>query len=139
MTNSDNKNEECIELFCKTVAELNSISLKQMEGLLNIAITAAESTNSSGHTTDATSFISELKKTAEELSRNARNQADEIYKNVKTALSAEPKHSFCEAVEQKLIIALENNLANQQQLNVTGDAILAKAASVILSPDAETK
>ena len=34
MTDYENKNEECIALFCKTLAELNTISLKQMEGYL---------------------------------------------------------------------------------------------------------
>jgi len=138
MTDSDNQNEECIKLFCKTIAELNTISLKQIEGLLNVAITAAES-NSKGETPDAAKFIEELKATAEEISQKARNQEEEIYKNVKDMLSAQPKHSFCEAVEEKLIISLENSLANQQQLNVLGASILAQAASMILSPAAKTE
>jgi hypothetical protein len=134
MENSENNNKECVELFCKTVAELNSISLKQMEGLLNIAVTAAEALNSPGDKPDVSKFIDELKNVAAEFSRNAKSQEEEIYKNVKNTLSTDPKHSFCQAVEEKLIIALENSLNNQQQLNVTGDAILAKAASLLLSP-----
>ncbi len=137
MTDSENKNEECIKLFCQTIAELNTISLKQIEGLLNIAITAVEA-NSKGETPDAVKFIEELRAAAEEVSQKARNQEEEIYKNIKTTLSAEPKHSFCEAVEEKLIIGLENSLSNQQQLNILGAEILAKAASMILSPDTKT-
>lgn len=136
MTDSDNKNEECIKFFCKTLAELNTISLKQMEGLLNVAVTAAE-TNSNGEMPDASKFIEELKATAEGISQKARTQEEEIYKNVKNTLSAEQNHSFCQTVEEKLIIALENSLANQQQLNVIGASILAKAASMILSPAAK--
>lgn len=133
MTDSENKNEECIKLFCKTVAELNTISLRQTEGLLNIAVSAVKALNSNDTANGAAQFTAELKAAAEEINQSARNREEEIYKNIKSALSAEPEHSFCAAVEQKLIIALENSLANQQQLNVTGDAILAKAASLLLS------
>jgi len=136
MNDSDNKDEECIKLFCQTLAELNTISLKQIEGLLNVAITAAEA-NSKGETSDAVKFIEELKATAEEISQKAKSQEEEIYQNVKNTLSAEQNHSFCQTVEEKLIIALENSLANQQQLNVMGASILAKAASEILSPAAK--
>lgn len=132
MTDFDNKNEECIKMFCKTVAELNEISLKQMNGLLNIAITAAGELKS-GSTNNAEQFVNELKTTAKQISRTAKTQEDEIYKNVKSTLSAEPEHSFCQTVEQKLVIALENSLALQQQLNVIGESILAKAASQLLS------
>jgi hypothetical protein len=133
MTDFGNKNEECIELFCKTVAELNTISLKQSEGLLNIAISAAEAMNSNDPANGGAEFIAELKAAAEEISRSARNREEEIYKNIKSVISAEPEHSFCATVEQKLIIALENSLNNQQQLNVVGEALLAKAASLLLS------
>jgi hypothetical protein len=131
MTNQETNNEECIRLFCKTLAELNAISLAQMEGLLNLAASAAENLNSNGG--DGAQFVDELKTAAADLSRQARAQEEEIYRNVKETLSSETKHSFCETVEQKIVIALENSLANQQQLNITGDAILAQAASMLLS------
>ena len=138
MTDFENKNEECLKLFCKTVAELNSISLKQTEGLLNVAVTAVEALDSNGSAANAAQLVAELQATVEEVSRNARTQEEELYKNIKEGLSAEPEHSFCAAVEQKLIIALENSLANQQQLNVTGDALLAQAASLLLSSAGKT-
>jgi hypothetical protein len=137
MSEFENDNEKCIELFCKTVAELNTISLKQMEGLLNIAITAAEASNSNVDAPGAAKFVDELKAAAGEISRSARNREEEIYKNIKSSLSAEPEHSFCAAVEQKLIIALENSLTNQQQLNVLGEEILTQAAARLLSPAAQ--
>ena len=133
MTDADRKNEESLRLFCKTVAELNAISLKQTEGLLNIAVTAVEALGSNASAGGAEQFVSELRATAEEISRSARTKEEEVYKIVKEAVAAESEEYFCAAVEEKLIIALENSLANQQQLNVTGNAILAQASALLLS------
>lgn len=138
MTDFDNKNEECIKMFCKTLAELNEISLKQMEGLLNIAVTAAGELKSESNTADAEKFVNDLKTTAETIGQNAKTREDDIDKNVKAGLSGEPEHSFCRTVEQKILLAMDNSLSLQQQLNVTGEAILSQAASLILSQDVKT-
>lgn len=133
MIYSDHRNEECVKLFCKTVAELNAISLTQLEGLLKLAVTAVEAAGSKIAANGAQQFIDELKATAEEISRTAQLKEEELYKKVKEAVSAESEEYFCSAVEERLIIALENSLANQQQLNVTGNAILAQATLLLLS------
>lgn len=127
-------NDECVEFFCETVAELNNISLKQLEGLLNIAVTAAKELNSGGNAEETEQFVEKLKIVAEELGRNAQKQEKELFENLKNSLADVSEHSFCQTVEQKLILALENSLANQQQLNVTGNAILAQTASLLLTP-----
>lgn len=138
MSDPENKNEECLKLFCRTIAELNTISLKQMEGLLNLAVETVKASNSNDSANGAEQFVEQLKTTAEEISRNARTKEEEIYKNIKESVSAEPAHSFCAAIEEKLIIAVENSLANQQQLNVIGNAILAQAANLLLSSTGKT-
>lgn len=128
------KNEECVKFFCKTIAKLNKISLKQIEGLLDVAITAGKELNSDSNSSEVEQFIDKLKIVVEELSQNAQKQEKELYENLKNSLTEKPENSFCQAVEQKLIVAFENSLANQQQLNITGNALLAQAASLLLTP-----
>ena len=71
------------------------------------------------------------------MSRNAQKQEKELYESVKKSLADEPEHSFCQAVEQKLILALENSLTNQEQLNITGNAMLSQAAMLLLKQTTE--
>jgi hypothetical protein len=139
MTVDINKNEKCIALFCKTVADLNTISLKQMQGYLTLASDAVKELGSHETPNGAAHFVNELKKAAEEISEKARRQEEEIYKHIKESLAADSEQSFCQTIEAKLVTAIENSLANQQQLNVTGNAILAQAASLLLSSAGEKK
>jgi hypothetical protein len=134
MTDSENKNEECIKLFCDTLAELNAVSLKQMEGLLDIAVKAAQAADSGSSADDTARFVDELKITFQAVKQTAQEQEAKISEQIKNDFSNESKQSFCETVEEKLTAALENSLSHQQQLNVLGEAILAKAATLLLSP-----
>ena len=59
MTTTENQNEECVKLFTKTLAELNSISIRQLEGLLNIAVAAVEKVGAGDSATDAQRFVEE--------------------------------------------------------------------------------
>jgi hypothetical protein len=135
MINPEDK--ECIELFCKTIAELNAVSLKQMEGYLNLAVTAVESLGSAGGANDAKQFVAELKTTAEAIASKAQEKQAELFESLQESVSVKAPASFCKTVEERLNTALENSLANQQQLNVTGNAILAQAASIVLSSAGE--
>ena len=129
----NSQNEECIKLFCHTVNELNTISLKQMEGLLSLAVKAVEAADSNGSAGDAGQFVDELKAAAEELDRRARAQEERLSESIKNASSGPSSDIFCAVVEQRIGVALENSLAFQQQLNELGAAILAKATTLVFS------
>lgn len=133
MSNSEMTSQECADFFCKTVAELNLITQKQMEGLLNIAITAAEKINSPGKVDDGPKIVSELKSMAEEVSQNAVNQEEAIAEDVRSKIPINENAVFCNEVEHTLNIAMANFANNQQQLNTTGISILTQAAMLILS------
>lgn len=138
MSNSENNNEKCVEFFCKTVAELNAITLKQMEGLLNVALIAAKAINAPEKLNNDTKFVGELKSMVEETSQNARNQEEAISNEVKSQISNEAKATFCDEVDIQLINAMENCLGTQQSLNIIGESILSRATTLILSPAVTT-
>ncbi|MGC2234907.1 MAG: hypothetical protein WA584_01930 [Pyrinomonadaceae bacterium] len=135
MSNSEMTSQECAEFFCKTVAELNSITLKQMEGLLNLAVTAAEKINSPGKTDDGTEVVSELKSMAEEVSQNAFNQEEAISEDMRSKIPVNENAVFCNEVEHTLSNAMANFADNQQRLNIIGSSILTQAATLILSSE----
>lgn len=133
MSNSEMTSQECAEFFCKTVAELNSITQKQMEGLLNLAVTAAEKINSPGKFDDGPMVVSELKSMAEEVSQNAVNQEEAIAEDVQSKIPVNENAIFCNNVEHLLSNAIANCVNAQQQLNVIGAAILTQASASLLS------
>jgi hypothetical protein len=135
MSNSEMTSQECAEFFCKTVNELNSITLKQMEGLLNLAVPAAEKINSPGKIDDGPMVVSELKSMAEEVSQNAVNQEEAIAEDVKSKIPVNENAVFCNNVEHLLSNAIANCVNVQQQLNTIGESILTQAAALILSSD----
>ncbi|MCD9189559.1 MAG: hypothetical protein LUM44_24335 [Pyrinomonadaceae bacterium] len=131
MGNFEN-NDECVEFFCRAVSHLDAISAAHIERLLNIAAIAARESNN--NTTAPEKLIEQLKTTAEEANQNAQKQKNELYENVKNSLADESENSFCKVVERKVLVVLDNSIANQQQLNVIGNAILSQAATLLLTP-----
>jgi hypothetical protein len=122
------------EIFSKAMSQLNAVAVQQTEGLLNIAASAAEkyhSLNSSAQVNkdELDGFINQMKSAADNLSQ--------INQPTPENPSAQPQpnpESFISTVEQALGNAIHNSVNNQQQLNVTGAAILTTAAALLLSP-----
>lgn len=136
-TSSDSTTEQEIstyaEIFCKTMTGLNSVSLAQAQGLLDIAIRAAEkfhSINSAAtvNKDELDGFINQIQSAAASLSQNNQPTPENL-----SAQSATNPETFPEMVEQALNLALQNSVSNQQALNELGVAILGKAASLLLS------
>jgi hypothetical protein len=121
------------EVFCQTMTQLNAVSLQQTQGLLDIAVRAAEkihSINSSAATSkdELDGFINQLKTAADNLAQINQQTPENL-----SAQSAPNPETFLEAVEQALGNAVHNSVNNQQQLNVTGAAILTSAAALLLA------
>jgi hypothetical protein len=120
--------------FCQTMAQLNAVSLGQTQGLLEIAVRAAEkfhSLNSSAaaNRDELDGFINQIQSAAESFSQNNQPTPE----NLSSAQSAANPETFLAAIEQALGNAVRNSVTNQQQLNVLGAAILAQAAALLLS------
>ena len=132
----DNQILSYVEIFCRAMAQLNAVSLEQTEGLLNIAVKAAEkfhSINPSGMSAlpeneELTEFINQMKNTADRL-----NPANRESTPGETAHAAPNPEVVLAVVEQSLGNAIRNSTSNQQALNEIGAAILARAASLLLS------
>ena len=121
------------EIFCRAMSQLNAAALQQTEGLLNIAVRAAEkfhSINSSAQVNNAAleAFINQMKTVAADISQ-INQPAPE---NLSTPSAPNPK-TVLEAVEHQLSNAIGNSVSNQQQLNVIGAAILTQAAALLLA------
>lgn len=136
--------EACAELLVTTITNLNKTSEQQINGLLKIAITAAEAAHTlaaSGTANSGDAGAAEIAKLAEELRRTAEktaqsslNQSEEAGASDSTsAPSVASAETFCEKVEASLNLAIQNSVANQQQLNTLGQAILAQAAALLFS------
>lgn len=122
------------EIFSKAMSQLNAVALQQTEGLLNIAVSAAEkfhSLNSSAEVNkdELAGFINQMKNAAENISQingqTPENPAAQTAPNPELVL---------QTVIQALNNAIHNSTNNQQQLNIIGAAILAQAAALLLSP-----
>jgi hypothetical protein len=133
----ENEISNYAEIFCQAMSRLNAVALQQTEGLLNIAVTAAEkfhSLNSAAGANNAEldGFINQLKTAADNLSRNNQPTPDNP-----SAQSAPNPATVLEAIEHQLSNAIGNSVNNQQQLNVAGIAILTQAAALLLSAGAQ--
>ncbi|HLM02283.1 MAG TPA: RebB family R body protein [Pyrinomonadaceae bacterium] len=122
------------EIFSKAMSQLNAVSLRQTQGLLDIAARAAEKFHSINRSATVINkdvlagFIDEIKSVAADVSQ--------INQQTPENLSPEPApnpESFLAAVEQALSDAVRNSVSNQQQLNVIGAAILTQSAALLLS------
>lgn len=127
------------EIFCKTISQLNAVSLGHAQGLLDIAVRAAEKFHSlnSSATVDKdelSGFINQIQIAAADVSQINNQQTPE---NLSAQSRATNPETFPEMVEQALGLALQNSVANQQALNEMGIAILGKAANLLLSAGAK--
>jgi Killing trait len=132
-TSMENEISNYAEIFCKTMSELNAVALEQTQGLLNIAVTAAEKFHSLNPAAQANNeelggFINQLKNTADNLSQTNQPTPENL-----SAQSAPNAETFIAAVEQALGNAIHNSANNQQQLNIIGAAILTQSAALLLS------
>ncbi|HEX8737305.1 MAG TPA: RebB family R body protein [Pyrinomonadaceae bacterium] len=132
-TSTENEIAAYAEIFCKIMSQLNVVALEQTKGLLNIAVTAAEKLHSLNSSAQANNgelagFINQLKSTADNLSQTNQPTPENL-----SAQSAPNPEIFAAIVEQALSNAIHNSVNNQQQLNVTGAAILTQAAALLLS------
>lgn len=125
--------EACVKLLTETMARLNEIAEGQMQGILDIAIAAADAANSvTPGSMDADAFIEKVKALIDSM----RSQADTTEGEM--GGGAMPEHvspagadKFCEAIERQINMAIENGLSLQQQLNVTGVAVLSEGANLL--------
>lgn len=121
------------EVFCKAMTQLNAVALQQTQGLLDIAVRAAEkihSINSAAtmNKNELDGFINQLKTAADSLA-----QVNQPTPENPSSQTAPNPATFLEAVEQALGNAVHNSVNNQQQLNITGAAILTQAAALLLA------
>lgn len=133
--NGENTHDDadCVKLFTETLERLNEINISQMQAILDIAVAAADaaSTIDPGNAAGG-DFVDKVTKLVHEL----KAKADGDMGNGGDT----PAHGdggkgdkLCESVERAVNIAIENSLANQQQLYVTGAAVLAEGAQLVLS------
>ena len=122
--------QDCVNLFCTTIAELNKIAENQMKALLDIAVIAANSTSSGANGQSAGKenggfgeLAADLKNIVEKINQNSAVDQTENLK----------QEEFTSRIESALINAIQNSVSLQQELNTLGQAILAKAASLVLT------
>jgi hypothetical protein len=137
-TENTHDDAACVNLYCDTLARLNEISTNQMQSILDIAIAAADAANSiAPSNTDAEAFLERVTALIDSLN----SEAEALDGDMGTGGRPAPGHSsttgggdaFCEAVESDINTAIENSLSNQQQLYVTGAAVLAEGANLVLN------
>jgi septal ring factor EnvC (AmiA/AmiB activator) len=121
------------EIFAKAMSQLNAVALQQTEGLLNIAVSAAEkfhALNSSAEVNkdELAGFINQMKTAADDIKQIHRQTPENP-----AAKSAPNSEIVLQAVMQALSDAIHNSTNNQQQLNVIGAAILTQSAALLLS------
>ena len=131
LSSGDSQMQKETEVFCQILERLNSISLEHTRELLNLALTAAEKLHpvnqmdNPATAADRSGFVDRSKEAFE----NIRRDSQAALKN----LSAPPDgNSFSQMIGQAIRNAVENSVANQQQLNIIGAAILSNAASLLL-------
>jgi hypothetical protein len=145
----------CITRFHTTLANLNAVSEQQLRGLLDIAITTAKLAHSLSSSqesrastrTTASMESNALAELADQLKSaagrmkpsgldlGAESDASEEGRNVALhkAASSTDTESFWKRLEMSLNLAIENSVANQQELNELGQAILARAVTLLFS------
>lgn len=124
----------CVKLFTETLARLNEIAEGQMQSILDLAIAAADAAGSinPANITEGDVFVEKVTALVEDL----KAKTDSFDKTPTPAINHDISRkagAFCEAVERDLNIAIENSLNNQQQLYVTGAAVLVQGAQLILT------
>jgi hypothetical protein len=135
---STHDHEACVKLLTDTLARLDEISESHMQGILDIAIAAADAANSiAPGSRDADEFIEKVTalvesfKTKAETAQGGGDMGGGGGAPEQSAGVTSDK--FCEMIERDINIAIENALTLQQQLNVSGIAVLNEGASLILN------
>jgi hypothetical protein len=145
------------------MARLDEISESHMQGILDIAIAAADAANSvAPGITDADAFVEKVQGLIDNMRSKTESLGGEMIgggtentsaaggemiggglENTSAAggemiggglenISSAGSDKFCEAIERDINMAIENGLSLQQQLNVTGVAVLSEGAALIL-------
>jgi hypothetical protein len=147
-SNGSHDHEACVKLLTDTMARLDEISESHMQGILDIAIAAADAANSlAPGSTDADAFVDKVKALIDSMRSKAESLGGEMIgggtENTSAAggemiggglenSSTAGSDKFCASVERDINMAIENGLSLQQQLNVTGVAVLSEGAALIL-------
>jgi hypothetical protein len=115
------------------MARLNEISESHMQGILDIAIAAADAANSvAPGSIDGDEFIAKVTALVESIKSKAESvQGGEMSGGTPGSPAIGDK--FCEMIERDINIAIENGLSLQQQLNITGAAVLTQGANLVLN------
>lgn len=127
--------EACVKLFTDTMARLNEISESQMQSILDIAIAAADAADSVAPSdASADAFVEKVAALIEDLkSRSAGLEGEMGGGGSPRVASPANEDKFCETIERDINMAIENSLSLQQQLNVTGVAVLTQGAALVLN------
>lgn len=133
--NDSHDHEACVKLLTDTMARLDEISENHMQNILDIAIAAADAASSiTRGSTDADAFVEKVQGLIDNMRSKTENTGGDMGGG-----GGAPEHSshaagdkFCAGVERDINIAIENGLSLQQQLNVTGVAVLSEGAALIL-------
>lgn len=131
--------EACVKLLTDTMARLNEISENHMQSILDIAIAAADAASSvAPGSADADAFVEKVKTLIDSM----RSKAETV-RDGDMGGGGGLEHSsdaagdkFCETIERDINMAIENGLSLQQQLNVTGVAVLSEGAKLVLESGA---
>jgi hypothetical protein len=116
-----------------------------MQGILDIAIAAADAANSvAPGSTDTDAFVEKVQGLIDNMRSKAESLGGEMIgggtENSSAAggemiggglenTSPAGSDKFCEMIERDINMAIENGLSLQQQLNVTGVAVLSEGAA----------
>jgi hypothetical protein len=142
--NDGQKAQDCIAMFSSTMENLNKLHQEQMNGLINIVITIAETLrafslsppegqlkHAAGNTRDELgAFVDQLRGEAETA---AESQMGQAAKTATPETEVAQSDNFCGKVEAAIVMAMENSVAQQQQMYIIAQAVLALGAQRLLS------
>jgi hypothetical protein len=136
-SNISHDHEACVKLLTDTMARLDEISEGHMQGILDIAIAAADAASSvAPGSADADAFVEKVKALIDNMRSKAESpdtQGGQISGGGTEPGSPASGDKFCETIERDINMAIENGLSLQQQLNVTGAAVLTQGANLVLT------
>lgn len=127
--------EACVKLFTDTMARLDEISERRMQSILDIAIAAADAAGSVAPSgAGAEEFVEKVTALIEDLKSGSAGLEGEMGGGgAPRVASPANEDKFCETIERDINMAIENSLSLQQQLNVTGVAVLTQGAALVLN------
>lgn len=142
--NDELKAQDCIEMFSSTMEKLNKLHQEQMNGLIRIVVTIAETLralsssppegqlkHADGKTRDELgAFVDQLRSEAE---TTGEGQIGQAAKTAAAEAEVAQSDNFCGKVEAAIVMAMENSVAQQQQMYVIAQAVLSLGAQKLLS------